>query len=157
VAASNTLDALLIVGSFAKNFADEASDLDLMVAVADGQFDQAWEEREALQTPNALVAWDFRPDSERPLGSRKFLTRDVVKVEIGMSDARAAGARLAEPFFVLVGDDEVADRYERLEPIPDDVLEEYAQKLREEGLVPEVEMRYGDLMRAIRTMRAGVR
>jgi hypothetical protein len=73
-----------------------------------------------------------------------------------MSDARAAGARLAEPFFVLVGDDDVADRYERLGPIPDDVLEEYAQKLREEGLVPEVEMRYGDLMRAIRMMRTDV-
>ncbi len=154
VAADDALDALLVVGSFAKNRADEASDLDLMIAVAEGRFDDAWEQRAALQTPDALVAWDFRPDSERPLGSRKFLTRDVVKVEIGMSDARAAGARLAEPFFVLVGDDEVADRYERLEPIPDDVLEEYAQKLREKGLVPEVEMHYGDLMRAIRTMRA---
>ena len=63
---------------------------------------------------------------------------------------------LPNPSFVLVGDDDVADRYERLEPIPDDVLEEYAQKLREEGLVPEVEMRYGDLMRAIRTMRTDV-
>ena len=156
VAASDALDALLVVGSFAKNRADEASDLDLMIAVGEGQFDEAWEQRAALQTPYALVAWDVRPDSDRPLGSRKFLTRDVVKVEITMSDARAAGARLAEPFFVLVGDDDVADRYERLEPIPDDVLEEYAQKLREEGLVPEVEMRYGDLMRAIRTMRTDV-
>jgi hypothetical protein len=154
VAGNDALDALLVVGSFAKDRADEASDLDLMIAVAEGRFDDAWEQRTALQTPDALVAWDFRPDSERPLGSRKFLTREVVKVEIGMSDARAAGARLAEPFFVLVGDDEAADRYERLEPIPDDALEEYAQKLREEGLVPEVEMRYGDLMRAIRTMLA---
>ena len=153
VAASDVLDALFVVGSLANNRADEASDLDLMIAVAEGRFDDAWEERTALQTPDALLAWDFRPDSQRPIGSRKFLTRDVVKVEIGMSDARAAGARLAEPFFVLVGDDDAADRYERLEPIPSDVLEEYAQKLRDEGLVPEVEMRYGDLMRAIREMR----
>jgi hypothetical protein len=30
-----------------------------------------------------------------------------------------------------------------------------AQRLRKEGKVPEVEMRYGDLMRAIRTTRDG--
>jgi hypothetical protein len=156
VAADDVLDALLVVGSFAKNRADEASDLDLMIAIAEGRFDDAWEQRTTLQTPDALVAWDFRPDPERPLGSRKFLTRDVVKVEITMSDARAAGARLAEPFFVLVGDDEVADRYERVEPIPDDVLQEYERKLREEGLVPEVELRYGDLMHAIRAMRGNI-
>ena len=65
--------------------------------------------------------------------------------------------KLLAAAYALTCDDDAADRYEHLEPIPDDVLEEYAQKLREEGLVPEVEMRYGDLMRAIRTMRAGVR
>jgi hypothetical protein len=56
-----------------------------MSAVAEGRFDDAWEQRAALQTPDALVTWDFRPDSERPLGSRQFLTRDEVEVEIGMS------------------------------------------------------------------------
>jgi hypothetical protein len=156
VAASDVLDALLVVGSFAKETADESSDLDLMVAVTEGRFDEAWKQRVTLQTADSLAAWDFRPDRDKPIGARKFLTRDVVKVEISISDARAAGARLAEPFFVLVGDGQVADRYQRLEPIPPDVLEDYAQKLRQDGLVPEVEMRYGDLMHAIREMRSDI-
>ena len=59
---------------------------------------------------------------ERPIGSRTFIARDVIKVEITLSDARAAGALLAESFFVLVGDGHAGDRYQRLEPIPADVL-----------------------------------
>jgi hypothetical protein len=37
------------------------------------------------------VAWDFRPPpQERPIGTHKFLTRVIVKVEITLSDPRAA-------------------------------------------------------------------
>jgi predicted nucleotidyltransferase len=42
VQADDALDALLVVGSFAGDSADEASDLDLMVAVSAGQFEEAW-------------------------------------------------------------------------------------------------------------------
>lgn len=53
---SELLDALLVVGSFAKGLADEASDLDLMIAVAEERFADAWADRERLQTPDALCA-----------------------------------------------------------------------------------------------------
>ncbi len=151
---SELLDALIVVGSFAKVQADEASDLDLLIAVSEGRFEEAWERRTELETPDALVAWDFRPEShDRPIGGRKFLTRDIVKVELQLSDASAAGAMLAEPRYVLVGDDAVTERYVPLKPIPPEVLSEYAQRIRDEGHVPEVESRYSDLMETIRHFR----
>jgi predicted nucleotidyltransferase len=151
---SDFLDALIVVGSFAKAQADEASDLDLLIAVSDGRFDEAWERRADLETPDALVAWDFRPEpQDRPIGTRKFLTRDVVKVEIQLSEPGPAGAKLAEPRYVLVGDAGAPTRYVPLDPIPSEVLNEYAQKIRDEGLVPDVEARYSELMEAIRRAR----
>lgn len=51
---------------------------------------------------------------------------------------------------ILVGDESVAKRYSPIEPITEDVLENYAKKLRESGAVPDIELRYGDLMRSIR-------
>lgn len=150
---SELLDALIVIGSFAKAQADEASDLDLLIAVSEGRFEEAWERRIELETPDALVAWDFRPDLDKPIGGRKFLTRDIIKVELQLSDASAARPRLAKPYYVLVGDDAVTERYARQEPIPPEVLSEYARRIRDEGLVPEIESRYSDLMEAIR--RAG--
>lgn len=74
----------------------------------------------------------------------------MIKVELQLSDASAAEAGLAEPRYVLVGSDDVTERYAQLEPIPPEVLSEYAQRIRDEGLVPEVESRYSELMEAIR-------
>lgn len=151
---SDLLDALIVVGSFAKVRADEASDLDLLIAVSEGRFDEAWEHRADLETPDALVAWDFRPEPhDRPIGTRKFLTRDVVKVELQLSDPGPAAAKLAEPSYVLVGDAGAQARYVRLDPIPPDVLNAYAEKIRNEGLIPDVEARYSELMEAIRRAR----
>ena len=147
---SDLLDALIVIGSFAKVTADEASDLDLLIAVSEGEFDQAWERRSKLETRDALVAWDFRPEPDKPIGTRKFLTRDMIKVELQLSDAAAAEAVLAEPRFALVGEDAVMERYAPLNPIPAEVLADYARRIREDGLVPEVELRYSDLMAAIR-------
>ena len=152
---SDLLDALIVIGSFAKVTADEASDLDLLIAVSEGEFDQAWERRSKLETPDALVAWDFRPEPDKPIGTRKFLTRDMIKVELQLSDAAAAEAVLAEPRFALVGEDAVMERYAPLKPIPAEVLADYARRIREDGLVPEVELRYSDLMAAIRRARLG--
>ena len=63
--------------------------------------------------------------------------------------------RLAEPYAVIVGGDSVATRFPPLEPIPPDVLEAYAQELRDKGMVPEVETVYGDLRRALRRAASG--
>ncbi|CAN5279177.1 MAG: nucleotidyltransferase domain-containing protein [Actinobacteria bacterium] len=153
VARSEHLDALIVIGSFAKGHADEASDLDLLIAVSEGRFPEAWDRRRELETRDALVAWDFRPEPHKLIGTRKFLTRDMIKVELQLSDASAAGAVLAEPHHVLIGEDSITERYAQVEPIPPEVLSEYAQRIRDEGLVPEVESRYSELMEAIRRAR----
>lgn len=88
-------------------------------------------------------------------GGHKWITSDIVKVECGIVDPARVDAQLATPYAVIVGDPSIAARFPPLEPIPHDVLEAYAQKLRDEGLVPEVEARYGDLKAAIRASRGG--
>ncbi|MBA3375512.1 MAG: hypothetical protein H0U00_06815 [Actinobacteria bacterium] len=149
VARSEHLDALIVIGSFATVQADEAGDLDLLIAVSEGRFPEAWDRRTELETRDALVAWDFRPEPHKPIGTRTFLTRDMIKVELQLSGPSAAGAVLAEPRHVLIGEESITKRYAQLEPIPPEVLSEYAQRIRDEGLVPEVESRYGELMEAI--------
>ncbi len=75
-------------------------------------------------------------------------------MKVELSFATAAGRNLlADPFVVLVGNESGSERFERRGPIAADELEAYAQRLREEGKVHEVEMLYGDLMRAIRAAR----
>jgi predicted nucleotidyltransferase len=144
------LDALLLIGSLAKGTADEASDLDLIVAVGEGRIQEAWERRDSLVTPDALLAWDDpRSDLSREIVGRKFLSRDVVKVELTIATPSSA-FRLADPFVVAVGDEAVADRFKRADAIPPHVQEAYERELRDGGLVPEVELHYSDLMRTIR-------
>jgi predicted nucleotidyltransferase len=144
------LDALLLIGSLARGTADEASDLDLVVAVSEGRIQQAWERRDSLVTPDALVAWDDpRSDLSREIVGRKFLSRDVVKVEVTLATP-SSPFRLADPFVVAVGDEAVPDRFKRAEPITPEAQDAYERELREEGLVPEIELHYSDLMRAIR-------
>jgi hypothetical protein len=144
--------ALFLCGSFATGHADEVSDIDFIASIADGRFEDAWAQRSSLVPPDALLSWDRRPDPMRELGAIKFLSRDVVKVELSFSTA-AGRNLLADPFVLLIGDQRAAESFERRGPIPADELEAYAQRLRKEGKVSEVEMRYGDLMRAIRAAR----
>ncbi len=144
------LDGLLLLGSFAAGRADQISDVDLVAVVADGLFDAAWARRREFETPGTLVEWDVRVESDGEAASHKWITQDVVKVECGFADAARSTMQLAEPYGVLVGDTSVADRFPPLEPIPPDVLEAYAQELRDKGMVPEVEAVYGELRRALR-------
>ncbi|MBA2462131.1 MAG: nucleotidyltransferase domain-containing protein [Actinobacteria bacterium] len=120
------LEALILIGSFAKDTADEASDVDMVVAVSEGRFDSAWEERHLLRPPDSLAAWDIRLDPQREIASHRFLSRDVVKVEILVATP-ASGFRLADPIAVVVGDEAVADGFERIPPIDPAVLEQYAR------------------------------
>jgi predicted nucleotidyltransferase len=148
-----SLDGLILIGSLAKGTADEASDLDLIVAVGEGRIREAWERRTSLVPPDALVAWDDpRSDLGREIVGRRFLSRDVVKVELTMATP-SSPFRLAEPFVVAAGDDAVAERFARAEPIPPDVQKEYERELRDHGLVPEIELHYTNLMREIRAAR----
>ena len=153
VADEPSLDGLILIGSLAKGTADEASDLDLVVAVGEGRIQEAWEQRTSLVPPDALAAWDdSRSDLGREIVGRKFLSRDVVKVELTLATP-SSPFRLADPFVVAVGDEVVAERFTRAEPILPDVQAEYERKLRDEGSVPEIELHYSDLMRAIRAAR----
>jgi hypothetical protein len=149
------LDGLLLLGSFSSGRADQISDVDLVAVVADGQFQAAWARRREFETPGTLFQWDVHIESEGDAASHKWITQDIVKVECGFADATQSAMQLAEPYVVLVGDETVATRFPPLEPIPHDVLEAYAQELRDKGMVPEVETAYGELRRALRSQRTG--
>jgi hypothetical protein len=144
------LDGLLLLGSFAAGRADQISDVDLVAVVAEGRFDDAWSRRRELETPGTLYEWDVRLEADGDAASHKWITQDIVKVECGFADAARSSMQLAEPYAVLIGDSSVATRFPPIEPIPDDVLEAYAQELRETGMVPEVETCFGELRRALR-------
>jgi hypothetical protein len=150
VASMQEFDGLILVGSFAGGTADEMSDVDLISVVADGRFRAAWERREELETEGALFAWDVVVDPKLDEGGRKWITRDVVKVECGIVDPARGDTPLAPPYAVIVGDPAIAKRFPLMELIPQEILEEYAQKLRDAGLVPAVETCYGDLRSALR-------
>jgi hypothetical protein len=155
-AAMPELDGLLLLGSFAAGHADQLSDVDLVAVVAEGRFNDAWTRRREFQTEGTLFAWDVQVDSDGD-ASHKWITRNIVKVECGFADASRSAMQLAEPYAILVGDDSVATRFPRLEPIPPDVLEAYAQELRDKGMVPEVETHYGELRRALRRAMSDAR
>lgn len=144
------LDGLLLLGSFAAGRADQISDVDLIAVVAEGQFSAAWARRREMETAGTLYEWDVQVESDGDAASHKWLTRDIVKVECGFATAESSAMQLAEPYAVLVGDESVATRFPPLAPIPHDVLEAYAQELRDKGMVPEVETAYGELRRALR-------
>ncbi|MEJ7791250.1 MAG: nucleotidyltransferase domain-containing protein [Gaiellaceae bacterium] len=148
------LEALILIGSFAKQSADEASDVDMVVAVSEGRFENAWADRHLLSPPDSLVKWDIRPDPEREIGSHRFLSRNVVKVEILLATP-SSGFQLADPIAVVGGDESVVERFPRIPPIDPEVLRQYAQALRDDGVLPEVELRYSDLMRTIREAASG--
>jgi len=139
---------LLALGSFARGSADEASDLDLVVVVREGHFDRVWAERRQFMPKGTLAWWDQTDDLGLEEGVGKFITRDVVKVELVFTTGRSFA--LAEPYAVLVGDASIADRFSLRTQITDEELEAYARRRIESGTVPEVEIRYGELMRALR-------
>jgi hypothetical protein len=153
VAKSQEFDGLLLIGSFAAGRADEVSDVDLVAVVRDGRFRQAWAQRRELETPGALLQWDLVIDGEGDTASHKWLTRGIVKVECTIVDAARGDMKLAEPYAVIAGDTSLASRFPPLASISPDVLEAYAQGLRDKGLIPEVETRYGELRDALRRAR----
>jgi hypothetical protein len=144
------VEGLLLLGSFAAGRADQISDVDLVAVVAEGRFAEAWERRRELETAGTLYRWDVQIESDGDAASHKWISQDIVKVECGFADAARSAMQLAEPYAVLIGDESVATRFPPLEPIPPEVLEAYAQELRDKGMVPEVESVYGELRQALR-------
>jgi predicted nucleotidyltransferase len=150
VQAHAQLDGLIAIGSFAKGSADDASDLDLIAVVAADAFERVWSEREECETPGAVFGWDQTDDLGVEEGVRKFLTVDMVKVELVFTTGR--DFVLAEPYAVLVGEESLPDRFQQRRPISSGDLDAYAQSRVDSGVVPEVEVRYGEFMSALRTV-----
>jgi hypothetical protein len=117
-AASRTtwLDALLLVGSLADGAADALSDIDLLVIVREGRFNEAWNERELLRVAGTLCAWDQRPDTTAEVAAHRWLTPDLVLVEALVATS-ASGVRLADPWELVVGRADAPTRLNHRPPI----------------------------------------
>jgi predicted nucleotidyltransferase len=138
-----------LLGSLARGDADDLSDVDLIVIVQEGSFEAAWAQRHALQGDDALAAWDDL-DPERPeIGAHKWITRELVLVELVLATA-SSGIRLADPFLVVGGDAGVADQVERRPPIAREELREFADMRVEAGRANEIETTYEALVNAVR-------
>ena len=144
VAAAPHLTGLFLLGSFARGEADGFSDVDFMVVLADGRFDEAWERRHELHPPGS-ACWDYPRPDEREVAAHRWLTDDLVLFDGLISTT--SGARLAEPFVLLVGEDEIAAAFQRFDPKSSSAAE----------IEPhELERLYGRLkLAARRAVRAG--
>lgn len=140
----------IVMGSLVEGRGDDLSDIDLLAVVREGSFAAAWTRRDEL-SDGALYAWDHVEREDAEVKGRKWLTRELVKVELLIATP-SGGMRLAEPVAVVAGDPSLADRFPRQGPIPRDELEAYAADLRETGAVHEVEARYGDLKATLRRL-----
>jgi hypothetical protein len=142
----------ILIGSFAGGAPDLMSDVDSIVAIADGSFDEAWSRRSELHTPDAAFTWDFRPEPEREIATHKWVSRELVLVECVIATP-TAHARLADPFVVLAGDASQVESFNRVEPITREELQAYVERNRAEGHVrPEIQDRYEELVRAVRAV-----
>jgi hypothetical protein len=149
------LDGLIAIGSFAKGSADDASDLDLIAVVAADAFEQVWSARKEFEPPGAVFGWDQTDDLGVEEGVRKFLTLDMVKVELVFTTGREFV--LAEPYALLVGAESLPTRFAQRSPISRDELDAYSQSRVASGVVPELEVRYGEFMSALRRAVQGRR
>jgi hypothetical protein len=142
------LDGLIAIGSIAKGSADHASDLDLIGVVTADAFTQAWSARQEFEPPGTVFGWDQTDDLGAEEGVHKFLTLDMIKVELVLTTGR--DFVLAEPYALLAGEESLPTRFERRPPISRDDLNAYTQSRVASGVVPDVEVRYGEFMSALR-------
>lgn len=145
--------ATITIGSFAAGTADDLSDIDLYVMLDDGAFDDAWSQRDSLRPRDALHWWDLRPDTSREIATHNWLTRDMVLVECALTTPKAQ-PRLSEPYQVVEGDPAAVESFIHRDPISREELNEFNATLQAAGHLPDVHLRYGDFIRALRAARA---
>lgn len=142
IGATGSLDGAIVVGSFAEGSPDAASDLDLVVCVGPGRFDDAWRGRTALHTTGAVAWWDASVVPGES-GAHKWVTDDLVLVECLF--AAPGGVRLAPPWRVVAGGADLAERFAPRPPVP----------RSEMGAdVHPVERAYDELKEALRASRS---
>jgi hypothetical protein len=152
IEASDMYEAAILLGSLARGEADEFSDIDLLVLIRDGGWEEAWSRRGDLSA-DALYVWDEPPEGGRELAKRGWLTRDFVLIECPHS-TRAGGHRLADPFAVIAGDPKAAHALPRRPPIARAELQAYVDQIDAEGKGDPVQRRYEELVRALRRNRS---
>ena len=113
VSGSPLLAGLLLLGSFARGDADWLSDVDFIVVVESGGFEEAWARRDDLHG-DGVICWDYPRPGRREVAAHRWLTEDFVLFD-GLI-ATVAGTRIADPFVVLVGEPGLADRMGRFDP-----------------------------------------
>jgi hypothetical protein len=146
VAAMPEVAGAVLIGSIAGGVADAASDIDLIVCAVPGQFAAAWERRHDLHATGALVCWDDRPAPDSEIGTHRWVTDDMVLVEVLLATA-ASGVRLAPPWRMLTGGPEVAQSLTPRPPID-------RSEFRTEGAHP-VDQAFEDLKWALRAQVSG--
>ncbi len=138
---------VVLLGSFARGEADDLSDVDFIVFAAEGEFEQAWEQRHGLH-PLGATCWDYpRPPGDRDVAGHRWLTPDFVLFD-GLI-ATPSGTRVADPVHVLVGDDTFSRQLVKRTSI---TAEERATRGGEIAL-HEIERLYGQLKLALRAHR----
>ncbi len=138
---------VVLVGSFARGEADDLSDVDFIVFAAEGDFDEAWEQRHRLHPVDA-ACWDYpRPPGDRDVAGHRWLTADFVLFD-GLI-ATPSGTRVADPLHILVGEEVLSRQLVQREPITAE--EQYRRK--DEITLHEVEQLYGQLKLALRRHR----
>jgi predicted nucleotidyltransferase len=152
--ATADLEAAILLGSLARGDADDLSDVDAFVIVREGRFDAAWSERHTLRGDEALASWDDVDPERHEIAAHKWITRDLVLVEVVLATA-SSGIRLADPFAVVAGDAAVAERIERRPPIERADLRAFADKRVATGRAHEIERAYESLVNAVRRVGSG--
>jgi hypothetical protein len=147
--ASRPFLGVVVLGSFARGDADDLSDVDFIVFAAEGDFEEAWEERHRLH-PLDAACWDYpRPPGDRDVAGHRWLTSDLVLFD-GLI-ATPSGTRVADPLHILVGDDSLSRQLVGRAPI----TAEEQHRRKDEITLHEVEQLYGQLKLALRAHRRG--
>jgi predicted nucleotidyltransferase len=152
VDASPWLVGALLIGSFATRDADELSDVDVIVVVVEGRFEQAWARRAELHAEDALSAFDDVDPDVPEIGAHKWLTRDLVFFDCLLATP-SSGVRLADPARLLTGPADLAERLPRRPRFARADLEAYANARRAAGRTSPVEDAYHALKEAVRRAR----
>ena len=153
IEASPVLEGAILIGSFAADTADEVSDVDVIVVVDEGRFNEAWEDRCDLEGSEALVAWDVVDAKHAEIGGHKWLTADIVLVDCLLATP-SSGVRLADPFRILAGDVSLSDTLTRRPPIVRAEVEAFAEELEAAGRLHDTERAYHELVKTVRAARS---
>jgi hypothetical protein len=137
----------VLLGSFARDAADDLSDVDFVVFAAEGSFAEAWERRHSLHRDD-VYCWDYeRPPGDRDVAAHRWLTADFVLFD-GLL-ATPSGTRIANPARVLAGGTALERQLVKRAPI---TAEEREQR-RDEIEQHPIERLYGELKLALRAQR----